>query len=145
MSKTTRRIQAKNHPQAFAKLVAEVKKSKNIQEISSEDFKKHLEDNKPMFIIDVREESERCQFFIDGSVHISKGVLERDIEGHFIPEDQKLPIVTICSGGFRSALAAASLLDMGYKEVYSLAGGLKDYLEHDFDNIIELNDDFIPK
>lgn len=142
MSKTKRRLIAKHHPEAFARLVTHVKKSKHIQEISAADLKKLLDAAEPILVIDVREESERSQFYIAGSRHISKGVLERDIEAVITPQNQDVRIITVCSGGYRSALAAASLLDMGYKDVYSLAGGLKAYLEQDFDNIIELEDKY---
>ena len=143
MSKSSRRLSVKAHPPGFARLVADVKASKNIQEISPVELKAKLDADEPMLVIDVREDSERCRFFIDGSVHIGKGVIERDIEAQMPIDNQNMPIITICSGGFRSALAAASLLDMGYKDVYSLSGGLKDYLEQDFDNIIELEDQYL--
>ncbi len=143
MVKTKRRLIAKAHPEAFANLVKKVKESKNVQEISPEELYKLLNAKKPALVIDVREESERCQFYVEGSMHISKGVLERDIEGVMLPENQNMPIITLCSGGYRSALAAANLLDMGYKEVYSLAGGLKAYLEQDFANIVELETKYL--
>ncbi len=139
MAKTKRRLTAKNHPHAFENLVIKVKKSKNIKELSAAELKNFLDTDKDILVIDVREENERKQFYIEGSIHISKGVLERDIEAIITPEKQNMPIITLCSGGYRSALAAASLLDMGYKDVYSLAGGLKDYLENDFANIVEMD------
>ena len=57
----------------------------------------------------------------EGAIHLSKGVIERDIEKHPITEDAR--IVLYCGGGFRSALAAESLTRMGYSNVYSLWGG----------------------
>lgn len=143
MSKTTRRLSAKAHPPGFERLVTDVKVTKNIQEISPAELKAKFDAGDPMLVLDVREDNERCKFFIDGSVHIGKGVIERDIEAQMALDSQNMPIITICSGGFRSALAAASLLDMGYKEVYSLSGGLKGYLEQDFDNIVELEEQYL--
>lgn len=142
MVKTKRRLIAKHHPEAFARLVKVVKESKNIQEISAQELYAWLNTKKPILVIDVREENERRQFYIDGSMHISKGVLERDIEAVVLPSKQNMPIITICSGGYRSVLAAASLLDMGYTKVYSLSGGLKAYLDQDFANIVELDSNY---
>jgi rhodanese-related sulfurtransferase len=61
------------------------------------------------------------------AIHISKGIIERDIEKR-IPE-QDTPIVVYCSGGFRCALVADSLQRMGYTEVYSLENGLKGWAD----------------
>lgn len=81
-------------------------------------------------VIDTREPDERARGYVPGSVHIPRGVLERDIEaaafGHAAgDEDLARPIVCYCGGGSRSALAADSLLKMGFTNVYSLEGGFK--------------------
>ena len=55
-----------------------------------------------------------------GAVHVSKGVLERDIEA-LMPDVQQR-VVLYCGGGFRSAIAAASFR-MGYTDVWSVWGG----------------------
>ena len=61
-----------------------------------------------------------------GALHIGKGVIERDIEKHEIAESDKL--ILYCGGGFRSAIAAKSLQDMGYTDVVSLWGGWRSIL-----------------
>lgn len=72
-------------------------------------------------VIDVRENHEFEDGHFTGAIHIGKGVLERDIEKkNFAPSTK---IVLYCGGGFRSAIAAKSLKDMGYEDVYSLWGG----------------------
>ena len=78
-------------------------------------------------LIDVREESEWEEGHIPGAVHIGKGVLERDIEKH-VP-DTSTPIILYCGGGYRSAIAAESLQDMGYKDVLSMEGGYRGFRE----------------
>ena len=80
-----------------------------------------LSDGSPLHVIDVRERHEFEAGHLDGSVHIGKGVLERDIEKHQFAEDARL--VLYCGGGFRSAIAAQSLQEMGYGNVFSLWGG----------------------
>lgn len=74
-------------------------------------------------LVDVRED---CEWKIDhfpNAVHISKGVIERDIEAKF--EDKQTPLALYCGGGYRSALAAYNLQLMGYINVVSLIGGYK--------------------
>lgn len=72
-------------------------------------------------IIDVREAHEFERGHLPGAVHLSKGVLERDIEA-LVPDVQQR-VVLYCGGGFRSAIAGASLRDMGYSDVWSVWGG----------------------
>ena len=78
-------------------------------------------------LVDVREESEYAAGHVQGAVHIGKGVIERDVEAK-IP-DLDADIVLYCGGGFRSALAAESLLRMGYRNVTSMAGGIRGWRE----------------
>lgn len=143
MVKTTRRLPSKPHNPAFEFLVNKAKQEKNIHEIDVTTLKKMLDENTAdVFVIDVREHDERAQFYIEGSIHISRGVLERDIE-KIIDISKNQHIITVCSGGYRSILAAASLIEMGYKNVSSLEGGLKKYLEQDYDNVIETNSAYL--
>ncbi|MFQ5522659.1 MAG: molybdopterin-synthase adenylyltransferase MoeB [Acidimicrobiia bacterium] len=72
-------------------------------------------------VIDVREGDEYDQGAIPGARFLPRGVLERDIAA--VVSDPDTPVVLYCAAGSRSALAAAALLEMGYRTVYSLAGG----------------------
>jgi rhodanese-related sulfurtransferase len=74
-------------------------------------------------IIDVREQDEWDQEHIPDALHVSRGTLELDVEEK-VP-DPNAVIICHCGGGGRSALAADSLQKMGYKNVRSMAGGLK--------------------
>jgi rhodanese-related sulfurtransferase len=76
-------------------------------------------------LIDVREADEYAAGRIPGAEHLSKGIIERDIETT-VP-DPNAEIVLYCGGGFRSALAAENLQKMGYTKVWSLAGGWRDW------------------
>ena len=60
---------------------------------------------------------------VPGAVHLSRGVIERDIEAQ-IP-DHDAPIALQCGGGFRSALVADNLQKMGYRNVISMDGGFR--------------------
>lgn len=88
-------------------------------------------DGSPLCVIDVRERHEFETGHLEGSVHIGKGVLERDIEKHQFAEDARL--VLYCGGGFRSAIAARSLKDMGYSQAFSLWGGWRAILAEGLD------------
>jgi rhodanese-related sulfurtransferase len=74
-------------------------------------------------LLDVREDHEWAAGHLPGAQHLGRGILERDIEG--IAPNLEQPLVLYCGGGFRSALAADSLQQMGYRRVYSLAGGFR--------------------
>ena len=71
--------------------------------------------------LDVREPDEHAQGAIPGARFLSRGILERDIA--MVVPDPSESLIIYCSGGSRSALAAAALQDMGYTEVSSLTGG----------------------
>jgi rhodanese-related sulfurtransferase len=72
-------------------------------------------------LVDVREDREWAEGHAAGALHLSKGIIERDIETE-IPDKSKT-LVLYCGGGFRSALAADALQKMGYKNPISLDGG----------------------
>ena len=107
------------HSPGFLKLVNEAKS--RIRETDIEGFKGMLANGEKPLLVDTREESEWAAGHAAGAVHISKGVIERDIEAK-VP-DKKTPMVLYCGGGFRSALAAEALQKMGYTNVISLDGG----------------------
>jgi len=72
-------------------------------------------------MIDVREPDENAQGMIPASVHIPRGYLELRIE-RAVP-NRETPVVLYCASGTRSVLAARSLVELGYTNVRSLAGG----------------------
>ena len=109
----------KNHSPKF---LATVEQSRSVvQECDITEFASMMNDGNDLVVIDVRERHEYEDGCFEGAIHLSKGVIERDIEKHPITEDAR--IVLYCGGGFRSALAAESLTRMGYSNVYSLWGG----------------------
>ena len=109
----------KNHSPKFLSTVDQSRKV--INECDIDAFSVMLNDGNQLTVIDVREQHEFDVGRFEGALHLSKGVIERDIEKHPISEEDR--IVLYCGGGFRSALAAESLTRMGYTNVYSLWGG----------------------
>src|SRR6058998_3260495 len=104
----------------FEKLVADAKK--NITEISPQDAAAKLKSGEAV-IVDVREKDEWDEGHIPGATHMSRGTIELDIEEK-VPDTNAM-IICHCGGGGRSALAAENLQKMGYRNVHSMAGGLK--------------------
>ena len=107
-------------PTRFERLVEEAKK--NITEISPQDAATKSRSGEAV-IVDVREKDEWDEEHIPDAMHLSRGTIELDIEEK-VPDLNAL-IVCHCGGGGRSALAAESLQRMGYKNVRSMAGGVK--------------------
>ena len=107
------------HSERFLRIVEQAKTV--IREISIVDIQRDFESGADFVLVDTREESEWAAGHARGAIHLGKGVIERDIET-VIPEIEK-KIVLYCGGGYRSALAAEKIQEMGYKNVYSLAGG----------------------
>jgi rhodanese-related sulfurtransferase len=110
---------AKHHSPGFLQIVNEAKG--RIREIDIEEYKRLRESGDAGQLVDVREDNEWNLAHAAGAVHLSKGVIERDIETTFPDKNTKL--VLYCGGGFRSALATDNLQKMGYKNVISLDGG----------------------
>lgn len=78
-------------------------------------------------LIDVREDREWMAGHAAGATHTARGVIERDIETLVPALDT--PLYLYCGGGFRSALSAHSLQQMGYTAVHSIAGGWRAWEE----------------
>jgi rhodanese-related sulfurtransferase len=111
------------HAPRFLQIVADAKK--RIRETTVDEVKAKLDRGEKFVLIDVREESEWARDHLPGAVHLGKGVIERDVEAR-IP-DPATPIVVYCGGGYRSALAADNLQKMGYTNVLSMDGGIRDW------------------
>jgi rhodanese-related sulfurtransferase len=105
----------------FHELVKEAKKE--IKEISSDDLKQMQSSGEDFTLIDVREREDAEKGTIPGAINVPRGMLEHNIDQVTTDKDRK--IVTYCGGGSRSALAAASLKKMGFKNTISLAGGYR--------------------
>ena len=113
------------HNPGFLKLVEQAKRT--IKECRIADVKVKLDRGDSFHLIDVREDNEFAKDHAKGATHLGRGILERDIET-VIPNKQA-EIVLYCGGGYRSALAAESLRQMGYTSVQSMDGGMRAWRE----------------
>jgi rhodanese-related sulfurtransferase len=113
------------HSEGFLKLVNNRKE--RIKEVSVAETINRLKTNPDAKLVDVREDNEWNTAHAAGAIHLGKGIIERDVEVT-IP-DKETEIILYCGGGYRSALAADVLQEMGYTNVYSMAGGWKAWKE----------------
>jgi rhodanese-related sulfurtransferase len=114
---------SKGHNEAFLALVNDAKS--RVKEINIDQYQQMKQAGEPHILIDTREDSEWQAGHAAGSMHLSKGTIERDIETK-VP-DRGARLVLYCGGGFRSALAGDNLMKMGYTDVISLDGGWRAY------------------
>lgn len=113
------------HNVAFLALVESV--MPRVHEITLDTLMEWRDEGQALHLIDVREDHEWQKGNIPGAEHIGRGILERDIEGKIPAKDAC--IVLYCGGGYRSALGADALQQMGYNNVHSLAGGWRAWCE----------------
>jgi rhodanese-related sulfurtransferase len=116
---------AQQHPPRFLKIVDDAKK--RVPETDVDTVRARMDRGEKFVLVDVREESEFAKDHLPGAIHLGKGIIERDIEAR-VP-DPSTELVLYCGGGFRSALAADNLQKMGYTNVISMDGGIRDWRE----------------
>jgi rhodanese-related sulfurtransferase len=107
------------HNPGFLKLVDEAKA--RIRQIDIDGYKKMMAENRPHILVDTREDNEWTAGHVAGAEHLSRGIIERDIETKH--PDKSETLVLYCGGGYRSALVAESLQKLGYTNAISLDGG----------------------
>ena len=109
------------HSEGFLKLVNDAKS--RIREVTVDETRQRMLSDNRVRLIDVREDNEWEAGHAAGSAHLGKGIIERDIEAEV--QDKATEVILYCGGGYRSALAADVLQQMGYTNVFSMAGGWK--------------------
>ncbi len=116
---------AHQHPPRFLKIVDDAKT--RVRETNVDAVKTRMDRGDKFLLVDVREESEFAKDHLPSAIHLGKGIIERDIEAR-VPE-LSTEMILYCGGGFRSALAADNLQKMGYTNVISMDGGIRDWRE----------------
>lgn len=114
-----------DHSPGFLRLVEEARP--RIKELTIEQARERLAQNPKIVLLDVREDHEWQKGHACAAVHLSKGILERDLETKF--PNAEAEIIMYCGGGFRSALTAEAAQKLGYTAVFSLIGGYKAMLQ----------------
>ncbi|MGA2001422.1 MAG: rhodanese-like domain-containing protein [Terriglobales bacterium] len=116
------------HSPRFLQIVNDAKK--RVRETTVDEIKRRQDRGDRFTLVDVREESEYAKDHLPGAIHLGKGIIERDIEVK-VP-DTSAEVVLYCGGGFRSALAADNLQEMGYINVVSMDGGVREWREKNY-------------
>ena len=109
---------------SYHDLVLEAKT--RVAEVTAGDGIRIVSEHPDTVVIDCREPNEAALGTIAGAVVIPRGLLEQNIE-RVANRDQK--VIVYCAAGNRSALAADTLREMGYKDVATMAGGFRAWVE----------------
>ena len=102
-----------------------------VQEIQPWDLSKLLVAGRELVLLDVREPAEFAMLHIPGAINVPRGVLEQSCEWDFdetvplLAAGSGLEIVVVCRSGYRSALVADVMQQMGYTSVVSLRTGVR--------------------
>ena len=116
---------AHQHSPRFLKIVEESRR--RVRETTVDEVKIKLDRGEKFVLVDVREDNEWVKDHLPRAVHLGKGIIERDVEEKY--PDLATPLVLYCGGGFRSAMAADNLQKMGYTNVISMDGGIREWRE----------------
>ncbi|HKK14671.1 MAG TPA: rhodanese-like domain-containing protein [Gammaproteobacteria bacterium] len=106
-----------------------------VPEVSVAELMEMMRARPDLLVVDVRESSEHEQSHIEGALLVPRGILEAAADPDYpkhvdtLCDARTRPVVTYCATGGRSAMAAATLQLMGFREVYSLEGGISAWEE----------------
>src|SRR5215472_6421539 len=107
----------------FKTILGEAKRQ--IKEVSVQEVHQKLNPANGFTLLDVREGDEWEQGHLNQAIFLPRGFLE--VKADKTLTDKSQPIVVYCAGGTRSALAAKTLQDLGYTNVYSMRGGFNEW------------------
>lgn len=114
-----------------------------IKEVFPWDMEELEQKKDNILLLDTREPYEYDAMRIQGSINVPRGILETACEWGFeetvpeLVEARNRPVVVICRSGNRSALAALTMQQMGYQDVYSLKTGLRGWNDYELPLIDE--------
>ena len=97
----------------------------DIQEIEKEELKYAIESGEKFILVDVRSPQE----FEEGAIAFATNIplYELNAVADFILPNDNQKIILYCKTGIRSKKAYKILEKKGYKNIYSLKGGIEEY------------------
>lgn len=98
-----------------------------VKTINVHDLKTKMDAQADLCLIDVRELEEWQEVHIPKAIHIPKDTIAEGITSAVTDKSQ--PIYLHCRGGVRSLHAGQTLVNLGYKEVYSVDGGIMEWAQ----------------
>lgn len=110
---------------------------RDVREVMPWDLEERMQANADLLIVDVREPYEFDAMHIAGSLNVPRGILESACEWDYEETVAELvrardrEIVVVCRSGYRSVLAANSMLLLGYRDVSSLKTGLRGWKDYE--------------
>ncbi len=109
------------------KVMAEA--AKVAREMSPQQLQQLIDKDADLYLIDIREKEQQLhgEIFHLNLIRITRGYLEFNVEREI--KDKNALIVVYCCTGKRGLLAAKTLMDMGFTNVYSLKGGIRAWVE----------------
>ena len=119
----------------FRQMVSEAREQVDV--LSPQDAQKKMQETPNVVVVDVREaEDLAATGVVPGAVNIPLGMLPLRADTE-LPEslrdprlqDRSTPVITTCGGGGQAALAAKSLMDMGFTNVSMIDGGTRGWKE----------------
>jgi len=108
------------------------------QEVDADTLNDWLEAGDDLLLVDVREPEEFAAGHLPGAVNVPRGVLEGAADPNYkhrhpqLCQARERRVVVYCQTGGRSAMAAATLQEMGFGEVWNLAGGIECWEGEDY-------------
>jgi len=99
-----------------------------VEEISVEDAATMMSASADLLVLDVREPGEVREGHLPNAMNVPRGLLEAKADLDYPHRDPKLadrdpPIIIYCASGLRSLLASATLQEVGFTQIKSMAGG----------------------
>lgn len=110
---------------------------RDVRELMPWDLEERLQQNPDLLLVDVREPYEFDAMHIAGSMNVPRGILESACEWDYEETEPELvrardrEVIVVCRSGYRSVLAANSMLLLGYRDVASLKTGLRGWKDYE--------------
>ncbi|HIP76634.1 MAG TPA: rhodanese-like domain-containing protein [Psychromonas hadalis] len=116
-----------------------------VDEIDVHQLKEVMENDPLAIVIDIRERAEMAQGVVENTALIPRGILEMQIDSNELIQSRfatldelvEQPLYLLCRTGTRSVFSALTLKMMGFREVYSIAGGVNEWVEAGYELKIE--------
>ncbi len=106
-------------------------KHKDVSEISIQEVNRLLKKGERVTLLDVREKDELALGYLKDSIFIPRATLREKAET-MLP-DKNTPVIVYCAAGVRSILAAKTLKEMGYRQVFSMKEGIEGWKKAGFE------------
>lgn len=119
----------------FANLVAAA--LPHIRELMPWDVDAMRKATPDLLLVDIREPDEYAAGHIQGSLLVPRGILEASCDWGYsdtlpaLAQARTQPVVLVCRSGNRTALAALTLQQMGYEQVFSMKTGVRGWNDYE--------------